>query len=406
MEDLEKAVTELYDLRDSYFERFPVTDASQKDTAVNAAAMATVQRITDFIGTSRINARLSFLKGKTLNVTGEYNKEAEEFLSKAVKLDPKMVEAWNALGECFWKKKELQSAKDCFMGALARLRNKESLCKLSMLLRQLDGTSAERSKNITESLTVAKEALTFDLNDGYSWFILGNAYLALFFANMDTAEHIRLATKAFKRADLDPTQVKNNPDLHQNYACLLDYQEDYVNAIARYQLASQLCPGWLTPIENIEKIQETCFKVHEHIQGQNVMKPKRVADLVAQLDSTSRYVPLKQLSLHANPGKVVEGKVVFQVRDHIAAQIFIVVDRESTWFCVTVYNMAPNVIKIEDTIVVPDPFFRPIFLEKSDKIATYPSIRVDDPTSVRINGRLLAEDKLSKSICKLTAKSD
>jgi hypothetical protein len=35
-----------------------------------------------------------------------YNNEAETVLSKAVKLDPTNVEAWNDLGEVFWKKND------------------------------------------------------------------------------------------------------------------------------------------------------------------------------------------------------------------------------------------------------------------------------------------------------------
>ncbi|KAJ7373695.1 Tetratricopeptide repeat protein 5 [Desmophyllum pertusum] len=44
-----------------------------------------------------------FLRGKALNVIWpEYNPLAQDALSKAVKLDPKLVEAWNCLGEFNW----------------------------------------------------------------------------------------------------------------------------------------------------------------------------------------------------------------------------------------------------------------------------------------------------------------
>lgn len=48
----------------------------------------------------------------------QYSKEAEEVLSRAVKLDPKHVDAWNELGESYWKKDEIEEAKNCFSGAL------------------------------------------------------------------------------------------------------------------------------------------------------------------------------------------------------------------------------------------------------------------------------------------------
>lgn len=48
----------------------------------------------------------------------KYSKEAEDLLSKAIKLDPKLVEAWNELGECYWKNNKLKEAINCFSGAL------------------------------------------------------------------------------------------------------------------------------------------------------------------------------------------------------------------------------------------------------------------------------------------------
>ena len=48
----------------------------------------------------------------------EYSEEGLQCLAKAVKLEPKLVEAWNHLGECYWKKKDVENARNCFTGAL------------------------------------------------------------------------------------------------------------------------------------------------------------------------------------------------------------------------------------------------------------------------------------------------
>lgn len=58
-----------------------------------------------------------------MNVLPKYNKEAEDLLSKAVKLDPKLVEAWNELGECYWKNDNIKEAENCFTRALNYVRN-------------------------------------------------------------------------------------------------------------------------------------------------------------------------------------------------------------------------------------------------------------------------------------------
>lgn len=69
-------------------------------------------------GDIKNKAQYHLLRGKILNITSKYNQEAEESLSKAVKLDPRLVEAWNHLGECYWKKEDISAAKNCFTGAL------------------------------------------------------------------------------------------------------------------------------------------------------------------------------------------------------------------------------------------------------------------------------------------------
>lgn len=67
-------------------------------------------------------AKYYYLKGKALNVTERFTQQAEELLTKAVKLEPNLVEAWNELGECYWKNDDIQQAKNCFVGALRHVK--------------------------------------------------------------------------------------------------------------------------------------------------------------------------------------------------------------------------------------------------------------------------------------------
>lgn len=68
-----------------------------------------------------VRAQCYYLLGRALNIHPAFNPEAEEALSKAIKLDPSLVNAWNELGECFWKKNDMEEAKNCFNGALKRV---------------------------------------------------------------------------------------------------------------------------------------------------------------------------------------------------------------------------------------------------------------------------------------------
>ena len=67
-------------------------------------------------------AEFMLQKGRCLNVGPDFSAEAEECLSRAVKLEPSLVEGWNTLGEQYWKKGDLIGAKNCFTGALQQVQ--------------------------------------------------------------------------------------------------------------------------------------------------------------------------------------------------------------------------------------------------------------------------------------------
>jgi len=83
-------------------------------------------------------AHLLYLRGRTLDYLPEYTKQAEENLSKSIKLMPTKKEAWDALGHVYWKKSDLVASRKCFEGSLEQdENNKEVLRNLSMVCRQI-----------------------------------------------------------------------------------------------------------------------------------------------------------------------------------------------------------------------------------------------------------------------------
>ena len=80
------------------------------------------------------------LKGRALNIETSYSQDSFELLSKSVKFNPKLTGAWNELGECYYKKGDMQSAKNCFNNSLNyNKKDKVALRSLSMLMRQFSG---------------------------------------------------------------------------------------------------------------------------------------------------------------------------------------------------------------------------------------------------------------------------
>ncbi|XP_078394362.1 tetratricopeptide repeat protein 5-like, partial [Cetorhinus maximus] len=111
-------VDQLYLFRDHYFENHSVAEAGRKQQDLTERMDAALSQIESLEGSIHNKAQILMLKGKALNVVADYRPQAEEALSKAVKLDPGLVEAWNQLGEVYWKKGDISAAKTCFSGAL------------------------------------------------------------------------------------------------------------------------------------------------------------------------------------------------------------------------------------------------------------------------------------------------
>ena len=61
----------------------------------------------DLVKNKKEKSDLLFLRGKTMDFLPEYSKMAEENLSKSIKLLPTKVEAYDALGHVYWKKKDV-----------------------------------------------------------------------------------------------------------------------------------------------------------------------------------------------------------------------------------------------------------------------------------------------------------
>lgn len=90
----------------------------------------------DLIQNKKEKADMLYLKGKCLDFNPEYTKQAEENLSKSIKLMPTKIEAWDALGHVYWKKQDIHQSKKCFEGSLEQdEKNAQALRNLSMVYR-------------------------------------------------------------------------------------------------------------------------------------------------------------------------------------------------------------------------------------------------------------------------------
>uniref|UniRef100_A0A3Q2PQA2 Tetratricopeptide repeat domain 5 n=1 Tax=Fundulus heteroclitus TaxID=8078 RepID=A0A3Q2PQA2_FUNHE len=405
---IKELVDELYTFRDCYFETHGVEEAVRKDGDVKQKMEQTLKKLEEKEDGLKHKAEFLLQKGRCLNVAADFSADAEECLSQAVKLDPRLVEAWNILGDQYWKKGDLIASKNCFTGALQREKNKVSLRNLSMLLRQLPAASDdEHGKHVLESVDLARDAVQLDLSDGTSWCILGNAYLSMFFLCGQNPQFSQQALSAYAKSAADRI-ASSTPDLHFNRANLFHYEELFGCALEGYSRAAALDPNWKEPPEKEKQLLEHLDKVTELTRNKGKVKTRRLRTMLSSLNTSAlgpcsspqfsspsgrvgslEPRPLSSLAQGHNAGVAAMGKVVFSLasQGHVAFT-FGMVDSEETCMAVMVYNTANSWgVLIGDSVVIPEPNVKRHLIEHKDKSYDFKSIRVDSPLLLFVNGK-------------------
>nr|KAG5707484.1 hypothetical protein BaRGS_011988 [Batillaria attramentaria] len=412
-----KLVDDLYDYRDHYVERFGMEKASQKVDDLDAKMRETLQKLDEMKDTIKNKAEYYLLRGRTLNVVGKFSPDAHETLSKAVKLDPKLVEAWNHLGECYWKNGDMAGAKNCFTGALSHEKNKVSLRNLSMVMRQLGGAPEERKQLVKDSVERAKEAVQLDISDGTSWLILGNAYLSLFFSGGQDPKILKQCMSAYSQAERDPV-AKSNPDLHFNRGMSYKYQEEYQLALSEFHVASQLDPSWEDAQAEEKSLLAYLDNVVALTKAKGKLKPKKLESMLNSLSDRDlgpygsgsytsargqtiklEHIPISSLSAEINSNKLILGKVVCSVDTTTAVPFTFCMSDKETCIPVTVYNMVQGGgVKIGDSVAIPEPFVQVVKVDHKDKKYDFLSVRVDSPLVMVVNGSKVKSSKQAASV--------
>ena len=227
-----------YELHDSY-------SAEHKLLLAQHAARAHALLAALAPASARERAQIALLRGKLLDSSPAYSAEAEALLTRAVKLEPRSIDAWNALAECVWKGGQLELARACLDEALRVRATCGSLCQLSMLLRAMSGSASDGADVplVLDSLRFAKEAVALDVECGRAWFVLGSACLAAFFAATREVHDLRSALKAYHRAASAARRPQEGcADLHYNRAIVLQYLLEYGQACCAFASAHRLAP--------------------------------------------------------------------------------------------------------------------------------------------------------------------
>ncbi|XP_028079882.1 tetratricopeptide repeat protein 5-like isoform X4 [Camellia sinensis] len=394
-----KASDDLYNIRDSYFPSNPDDKISrlQSDSDLALKLLDSIPSEQRKLPMQR--ATYEYLRGKILDVFPDYRKEAEDHLSKAVKLNPSLADAWLCLAVmcAFIPSVYIQLP---ILLYLMQGPNKKILCQLSMLERRMAQGADNQAEIVEESIKHAKEAIMLDVKDGNSWYNLGNAWLTFFFVT-GAWDHSKLlqSLKAYQNAEKDES-MNSNPDLSFNCATVNKYLENYERALTNFESAASRDPG-LNAAEEAHKIVNLLDKLESLLRGQT--KTKRLVSLASSLAAVNlnpsyRRATIDSLSEGLNKQVAIIGKVLFFVKhENVAPLYYLVCDSNHFCYVLSVYGIRDDAIKEGDQLTLVEPNYRNVDFSWKGKFYQFRSVRVDFLEQVLVNGKALSFQQAVRS---------
>ena len=326
-------------------------------------------------------------------------------MMSAVKMSPRTVKAWNTAGECLWHMGDIKGAYECFASSLSQLENAEAYRLQSMALRKMGTTSQEKVENMTKSIQLAKKALALDFSDGESWYMMGNTYLACFFALSHQTrgqDDLRNAIKAYNRAEVAMKAAgRINADMYFNRGQVHRFLQMYEEAIHDYDAVTMLQPTHEDARAQLAALRRSIARVADLVSRKGKMKAKKLSALAQGLrracdeanEGNSGCV-VSDLAEGENPGKAVAFKVLMPLNStNDPPATLLALDASGAVCALSVYHIDVNVcgtLRERDTIVVRDPAKRTVRCVGGES-ATYALVQARLPTQFSVNGQQLKQ---------------
>lgn len=219
-----------------------------------------------------------------------------------------------------------------------------------MIFRQLGKDDAEKRRYLEDSIALSHEAAKMDVQDGFSWLSLGNAYLKRFFNVSHDLKDIRKALNSYNHALSADERMRDDPDLYRSRAIVYEYLEHYQEAFVDYVRAFSLDPVELDIESRIENLHQYIVKTHEVIQKRAYLKPKRLAQEVATIRSLvdASFQDLEEVvfadlqSGISHSHRILFCKILSEIYEYGPSmrRSFVVVGKQGDIFGLTLYNLA------------------------------------------------------------------
>uniref|UniRef100_A0A7S1F7Z2 Aspartyl/asparaginy/proline hydroxylase domain-containing protein n=1 Tax=Noctiluca scintillans TaxID=2966 RepID=A0A7S1F7Z2_NOCSC len=400
--DAERCVKAMEDLEDTYFGADKEQRMSSMATEANECMDQILANAANPPRTLRV--RTFYLRGRAASLSPDQERVAETLLSKAIKLDPQCLAAWNALGDVYWNLGDMVQARQCFEQALELCgKNSVSLRNLSTVLRAVSEQEAKgdvlelarcRAQNFAAALEKAKEAVALDMNDPQNWETLGNAYFGDCFVNVKPADMDRTVDRsltAYQKADaLYERQNKPSPYLQMNRAKAAKYVENYDLAIDSFRKAHKI--GAAGADEAATEILDLCRRLATAVRNKGDLKSKRLRELAGfHVESGART--LEEIRGGENAAQPLVARVIniLDQKDETPT-LMVCCDNSGAFFALSLYHVdfkkvADTVVPMKSILVIRSAELQSRVVHAAgDTVWEYPCVRVVRPVDVSIHG--------------------
>ncbi|EFO26739.1 TTC5 protein [Loa loa] len=429
MDVLEEKIKEAECFRDGFYQHFPKSTLEEKKQAVREKVLPLIQDIPlDMNAHSSTSARYNYICGRILNICLDYDANCERHLSRAVKLDPSLSDAWYELGECVRKKEDFTTAVDCFRKSAALKRSGKCLASLAIALRQiaLSTTEAKIQQSLQEEAAqLSGEAVELDPYSEKAWHTLGNSCLMQFFFKYQAdMELMNKAREAYETA-LQLGDVRYSPDLHLNYSTALKFVQNYGECLKHLKIATIYDPGFLEAKERQEILLSFLKQVNGHVQKKGKLTTKKMRHFKSSISDEDfgvyckkpfkkesgkieilRTVLFRELNEGINGDVVICGKVIAIILNtEVIPYTFVGCDKEGSCCAFSVYNASDKFgLIIGDSIAVPEPHIIDVKItseESGCENFDFRIVRIVNPLKMLRNGKPVKMDCVA--FCKVVA---
>jgi tetratricopeptide (TPR) repeat protein len=244
------------------------------------------------------------------------------------------------------------------------------------------------------------------VQDGESWYILANGYLAQYLSTLNL-QHLFDALKSFQLAE-QSDNMKNNPDLLFNRAMIYKFLNEYETAYAGFLHAYNIDPTLFAALQCANQIKNLLEKLTVLIEVNGNLKANQLQQYIAKLSyvqygSELQERPLNALSQENNAQYAVSLIVVQRISILSSSpSIYLALDREKTFCSVVIYHVVADSIKEGDLIVIPNPVIKKRQYCLENRHYSFLEVYVSKPTTILLNKKLMSTSQLAFPTMQLT----